>query len=161
KNCGACNMGCALIANGAPSCVGGMCGVGSCNLGYADCDKMAVDGCEVNTLTSVANCGACNAACPQEPNSMPGCMGGQCTIASCSANHADCNKTVGDGCESDLNADINNCSACGMKCVEANATPSCTLGVCGIQSCNVNFADCDKMTANGCEVNLHTDKMNC
>ena len=42
----------------------------------------------------------------------------------------------------------------------ANATSICTAGACSL-TCNTGFGNCDGMVANGCEVNLGTDRNNC
>lgn len=62
ERCGPNGVVCAA-ANGTPSCIEGVCGVASCNDGFADCDGVAANGCEVNTRSSTAHCGACDNAC--------------------------------------------------------------------------------------------------
>jgi hypothetical protein len=56
NHCGGCNATCDL-ANATPSCAAGACAIATCNAGYADCDGIAANGCEVNLAE---NCGACN-----------------------------------------------------------------------------------------------------
>jgi hypothetical protein len=48
-----------------------------------------------------------------------------------------------------------------LPCALPHATPSCNSGVCAILSCAPGFADCDKVAANGCEVDLTQDPKNC
>jgi len=43
--------------------MGGVCGLGTCNAGFGDCNGMPADGCEVNLATNNANCGACGNVC--------------------------------------------------------------------------------------------------
>ncbi len=62
-NCGACGKVCAPIPNGTTTCLAGMCGIGNCYAGYANCNNIAVDGCEINLLTDSRNCGMCGKAC--------------------------------------------------------------------------------------------------
>jgi hypothetical protein len=50
-------------------------------------------------------------------------------------------------------------SQCAGRPNVANAT--CVGGVCTIQSCFAGFGDCNGSFADGCEVNLQTDKHNC
>jgi hypothetical protein len=49
---------------------------------YADCDKNTTNGCEVNTLTDVINCGACAQAATL-PNAYATCSVGAANISSC------------------------------------------------------------------------------
>ncbi|MDP3274949.1 MAG: MXAN_6577-like cysteine-rich protein [Deltaproteobacteria bacterium] len=54
------------------------------------------------------------------------------------------------------------CGACNNMCpVPANATAGCTASVCGIGACRTGFGNCDGNAANGCEVNLPSDRANC
>ncbi|MFT3835588.1 MAG: choice-of-anchor D domain-containing protein [Myxococcaceae bacterium] len=46
---GDCNTGCP-ITNGTPSCTGGVCSVGTCNVGWYDTDGQAADGCECQEI---------------------------------------------------------------------------------------------------------------
>ena len=52
----------------------------------------------------------------------------------------DCNGVASDGCETSLTT-TSNCGSCGNDCqlVVANATPKCTAGACGVESCVPNF----------------------
>jgi hypothetical protein len=50
-NGGSCEAGCP-IANGTPSCTGGVCAVASCNPGYHDTDNSAASGCECSEAGS-------------------------------------------------------------------------------------------------------------
>jgi hypothetical protein len=75
QNCGACGMGC-MSNNASAACVGGACTAGACRPGWGDCNGNALDGCEVNTNTSSANCGACNKACPANQSCNAGACGG-------------------------------------------------------------------------------------
>jgi hypothetical protein len=46
-------------------------------------------------------------------------------------------------------------------CAVQNGTPSCVGTTCGVATCTAPFADCDKLYATGCEVNLNTNIRNC
>jgi hypothetical protein len=48
-----------------------------------------------------------------------------CTINTCMAGFANCNNVFNDGCEVNLQTDINNCGSCGHHCVMA-----CVMGMC-------------------------------
>jgi hypothetical protein len=69
SNCGACGHACAL-ANATPVCGAGVCAVAACNEGFADCNGVAADGCEVN-LALVSSCGACGTVCDLPTPSPP------------------------------------------------------------------------------------------
>jgi hypothetical protein len=72
-NCGGCGHVCSL-AHATPACSGGNCQVSSCNPGFANCDNIPGNGCEVNLTTDFNNCGACGLACTGTQT----CVGGSC-----------------------------------------------------------------------------------
>ncbi|MBI4704978.1 MAG: hypothetical protein HY744_28055, partial [Deltaproteobacteria bacterium] len=76
SHCGGCGKPCPPVANGTAGCTASVCGVGSCNQGFADCDKNAGNGCEVNLTSDKSNCGSCGNVCP---NNTPVCSGSKCT----------------------------------------------------------------------------------
>jgi hypothetical protein len=162
-NCTSCGNACTPPANVVATCTAGVCGtVGDCVVGFADCDGVASSGCEIDVLTDVANCGACAMPCPVLPHATPACVGGGCAIAACDPGFDDCDHSVYSGCEIDLGSDVNNCSTCGMKCpAVANGYPACVSGACVVGGCDAGYADCDGDVANGCEVNLANDDLNC
>lgn len=57
--------------------------------------------------------------------------------------------------------DTNNCAACGTACGVVNGAGNCTAGVCGVASCNYNYANCNGNAADGCETVLSIDVNNC
>ena len=61
-NCGTCSNRCG-VPNGTPTCSAGACGIAACNTGFANCNGMAADGCEVNVRLDPQNCGGCNLRC--------------------------------------------------------------------------------------------------
>jgi hypothetical protein len=153
-NCGACGRAC-TIANGTPGCAGGQCAVGTCNVGFGNCDTMAANGCETDTSTAVMHCGGCGMACPVRPNAAPGCTAGRCTLV-CAVGFADCDNDPMNGCEVNTATSEAHCGACRAACpAGANATATCAAGRCGI-TCAAGFADCDMNAANGCETDLAT-----
>ena len=95
KNCGACGNVC-MEQNGSSTCSASLCAVGSCATGFADCDKNPKNGCEVATVSDVANCGACGNVCAMVANATPSCAMGACA-AVCAMNFADCDMQYGDG----------------------------------------------------------------
>jgi hypothetical protein len=46
-------------------------------------------------------------------------------------------------------------------CHLANATSACVQSLCAVHACNTGFADCNANAADGCEVNLASDALNC
>jgi len=113
-NC--CGVSCPRPAHAtAATCTAGACGF-TCEAGWGDCDGVAANGCEVDLATSVANCGACGAACRAAPTGeAPRCMGATCGLM-CRGLFADCNGDIADGCEADLTNNRNNCGRCGRVC---------------------------------------------
>jgi hypothetical protein len=123
-NCGACGHRCGgSDARGEATCTGGVCGL-VCDVGFADCNWVEDDGCEVSLSSDVKNCGACANAC-SSAGGTASCDDGICRI-SCSAGHADCNVDASDGCEADLATDAKNCGQCGVMCDGG----TCSAGAC-------------------------------
>jgi hypothetical protein len=155
-NCGACGNACAL-ANATPVCAAGACVIGTCAEGFADCNGVAADGCEVNLNSSASNCGGCGSACDL-PHATPACTAGSCAVAACAAGFADCNSDA--GCETDLSS-VTSCGGCGVTCASGpHSTPTCGASACGI-TCEAGFANCDGDSANGCEVDTTTSGAHC
>src|SRR5581483_7924976 len=112
-NCGGCGNVCAL-ANATAGCAGGSCTIAACAAGYADCDHMATDGCEVNTQTDVTNCGACHTTCS---------AGMLCSHASCMTTCAPPLSTCGSAPSqycANTAVDPANCGMCSHACALAN-----------------------------------------
>lgn len=102
-NCGMCGNSCSMnmVPNGKPGCVNGTCGIGSCDMNFADCNMMAGDGCEVDITSDPKNCGKCGMACPMN---LPSCSMGTCKATLCGNGQID----MGERC------DGNNCNICGQ-----------------------------------------------
>ena len=77
NNCGGCGIACTQFQNTTTaSCLNGGCTIGPCSPGYANCNALNGDGCEVNIQDSDPNnCGGCGTVCPV---SNPTCNGGVC-----------------------------------------------------------------------------------
>ena len=160
-NCSSCGITCPPVANGTGTCLNGQCAIATCNSGFANCDNITSNGCEVNVRTDPNNCGGCGVTCPPVANGNGTCFNGQCAIATCNSGFANCDNNTANGCEVNVRTDLNNCGGCGRSCLVANGNGTCFNGQCGISSCNAGFADCDNNAANGCETNVNTDPNNC
>jgi len=80
---------------------------------------------------------------------------GDCEF-NCYPGYKDCDGNPDNGCEANINTDLNNCGVCGNKCGDNMV---CNIGFC---ECKVGFADCNNNTQlDGCEVNLSSDSDNC
>ena len=73
-NCGSCGNVCDL-PNASNRCASGMCGVRDCDIGFANCDATAMNGCEVNVNTDALYCRICGNACG---GATPLCCRGAC-----------------------------------------------------------------------------------
>jgi hypothetical protein len=79
-------------------------------------------------------------------------VNGACAVATCNPSYDDCNRNAGDGCETNVSSDANNCGSCGNKCIApTNGTATCSNGVCGF-TCNQGYTQC----GNAC-VDVKTD----
>ena len=97
-------------------------------------ELVPANGCEANTLSDVAHCGACGVACD--------------------ARFADCNGLAADGCEVDTRSDTAHCGACDATCSLTNGDAVCDDGACALDECEAGYSDCDGDPANGCEIDL-------
>ena len=158
SHCGACGAACAP-ANATGACVGGACGIGSCNASYGDCNRSPSDGCEVALLTSAANCGGCGNACSL-PNATPACSAGSCAIAACNPGYQNCDMVTSNGCETNVAGDVNNCGGCRNACPSQNGSARCTSGACSLL-CNAGWGDCDGSAATGCETDTNGSLAHC
>ncbi len=70
----------------------------TCASGFADGDNDIANGCEINTQTSVTNCGAVGNVV-SAPHATIGCVNGHGVIVACQAGFFDLNGQFADGCE--------------------------------------------------------------
>jgi len=150
-HCGGCNDACAP-AHATGTCMGGSCGIASCDAGWGNCDGNPTNGCE-QRLDTITHCGMCARSC-NVPGATAACMGGACAVATCNPMLADCDGMASNGCEVRLDT-LSSCGMCGRACAPANATGRCSGGTCAVMSCATGFGDCDPMS-DGCETPLNT-----
>ncbi len=151
-HCGGCGMVCSHPF-ALSVCVVGACVMGGCDSGHANCDGETPNGCETETNASLTNCGGCGLTC-RPANATSACTVGVCSLTTCNAGFADCDRAIANGCEVDTRTSLTNCGACGTRCPAVNATATCAMGVCGIGACTTGFANCNGLLADGCELNL-------
>ncbi len=164
NNCGKCGNVC-KTANGTPSCVGGVCGILSCNKGYSHCAATGTD-CEDPTGTDIGNCGSCGNAC-STTNDTPSCSNGVCSIQ-CATGWGNCDGNIANGCETQLNT-VANCGVCapmGMPtCTTTNGMPTCNTATmppsCAVGSCSMGYANCPGNGTNCSTFILGNDTNNC
>ncbi|MFT3769699.1 MAG: putative metal-binding motif-containing protein [Minicystis sp.] len=140
-NCGACGAAC-NVPNAAPACVNSACQIGSCNIGFADCDNSPANGCET-LLTTNTDCGGCGVACAL-PNASASCTTGTCTLTACNAGFYDCDGNAGNGCEALPCANGQHCSTA-AQCASGVCTNGfCSSPVCtdGVQNGSETAVDC-------------------
>jgi hypothetical protein len=159
RNCGSCGAVCDL-PNATASCAGGRCAVASCAAGFADCDGVAANGCEVNVRADASHCGGCGMRCAPA-NAAGACVAGVCTVAACTGSFADCDGAAGNGCEVNLASDVNHCGSCPSRCALGHATAACASGRCLVASCDGGFADCNGAASDGCEVDVNNTPTSC
>ena len=82
KNCHTCGFACPAEPHAIPSCTNGTCTPLRCSQGYADCDAVTSNGCEVDLQTDPNHCGSCSVQC----STGQACQGGKCCgtrVSSC------------------------------------------------------------------------------
>jgi hypothetical protein len=161
-NCGTCNKMCPSYLHAASICSSSSCAMGPCVAGYTDCNSNSSDGCETNTGSDPKNCGGCGQMCATPPNAFPStCSMGSCVV-NCKAPYGNCDGSAANGCETLLSDDINHCGTCTTICQKVSqGLQGCVGGKCSILQCAFPFADCNKIYADGCEVDVRSSNTNC
>ncbi|MBL8604571.1 MAG: hypothetical protein JNK72_21780 [Myxococcales bacterium] len=154
-HCGACGNACPARANAVSTCASGACGF-TCLTGFADCDNNPANGCEVDTRTSTAHCGACNRGCTVA-NGTAVCASGTCNVGACNAGFGNCDANAANGCETNTTSSNAHCGACGRACTLPGGTASCMVNACVLTGCNTSTCDLDGNATNGCEASTRND----
>ncbi|HEY8429779.1 MAG TPA: DUF4215 domain-containing protein, partial [Sandaracinaceae bacterium] len=174
-NCGACRNACDITV--ALSCVRRQC---VCEPGTTPCTEGTSPRCCpgvgcVDLDENEEHCGACGHRCGVGEQ----CIGGRCVCGSASGavamgeacpeapghtgpeEHRCCEEgSMSSRCVHVLGSELAHCGGCGIPCDPPNATGRCNAGVCEIESCEPNWADCNGNVADGCETPIDTNE-NC
>jgi len=87
------------------------------------------------------------------------CAGDGCELR-CTGPFASCDGDPRNGCETELGTDAN-CSACEDRCSAEHGQAICERGACRVQGCQPNFADCNALAVDGCEIDLRVEPRHC
>jgi len=163
-HCGACSTTCASDdpLRGPWTCFAGVCRQACTDGRFADCDGVASNGCEVDLRADRMHCGGCATECPPD-NIYSGpwaCVAGGCRQSCTGGRFVECDGNFANGCE-DLGYSITNCGACGVVCPSAPAhSHEFCITHCQYL-CDDPWRDCDGLAANGCEVDVRGNPLNC
>jgi len=155
-NCGACGTVCAP---------GEVCDEGTCTT-FCGPNSALCDGTTCTSLNNdPENCGECGNSCSAGATSTGVCAEGTC-VRACIPGQADCDADLGrpggNGCETAIMTDANNCGGCGVVCdAPPNATAGCIAGACGVGTCHAGWADCDQNHSTGCETDILRNAQHC
>lgn len=136
--------GCAVIVNEEPL-------TGGCPADEKACDGRCVSRSDPEFGCSGSSCLPCVL-----PNSTSVCDADeQCAIAACVGNFEDCDGKDDNGCEVNLDTDVDHCGDCDApECKVSGAVAACARGACAIRKCLPGYRDCNRLDADGCETAL-------
>jgi hypothetical protein len=168
-HCGSCLTDCVATEGGrlnvVPGCEAGVCAY-ACVAPFGDCDRAASNGCETDTESTLAHCGACGRTCTSAPAQeavTPTCAAGLC-LHPCDAGRRNCSPGAAspdfgedpDGCETVLGT-VAQCLGCGDVCPPPahHGLPTCGASGCGVL-CDPGYSACS-----GQCVDLQNDRAHC
>ena len=167
-HCGGCGRACVAPAGtnvASVRCEEFGCEVDTCDPGFADCNGRFDDGCEVNTASDAANCGACGNFCIPNRGEVS-CVASACRYECVPGESGDCDGDPTNGCEQSLES-AEHCGACDnacpglgrpgtrARCVDDGPGTRCEL------ECEDGAADCDGSAMNGCEATVSASACGC
>lgn len=136
EHCGACGNDCTALA-GDWECVNDTCIARTCAPGLLTCPG-DVGQCTTSNASPLT-CGSCSNNCLDAPHvadaSCNPNASTRCTITACDSGWDDCNGQHADGCETDLNNNVQNCGGCGLACNLPNSVMACENGGCQFVAC--------------------------
>lgn len=103
------------------------CAIAICSGTNQNCDGEDENGCEVDTATSLDNCGACGRLCAFE-GAIAECVRGVCRFVICTPPMADCDGNRQNGCETNTHESTTHCGACGESCAGTCESGNCSEG---------------------------------
>eukprot|EP01113_Clastostelium_recurvatum_P013039 TRINITY_DN16844_c0_g1_i3.p1 TRINITY_DN16844_c0_g1~~TRINITY_DN16844_c0_g1_i3.p1 ORF type:complete len:552 (+),score=60.39 TRINITY_DN16844_c0_g1_i3:124-1656(+) len=142
-HCGQCFRSCPSAPRAQGSCSGSVCDI-RCDATYANCDKSNANGCEIDLMSDVNNCGGCGMKCSALGIDKARCVSGKCVVDRCATNFGNCDNIGSNGCETNLLHNSTHCGACFGACLQQT---SCKQGTCS--QCLPGWSNCDKVF--GCE----------
>ena len=154
NHCGACNFACSFD-NGYGLCADGVCHFAACLAGYGNCDGgiLSYQVPEHENIEPDDGSDTGDDGDASDPDNGGG------DVANPEEDWSSIDR--GNGCETPLLSDRNNCGSCGVVCDYMNADTECVDGKCVIKSCNSGYLNCDGNIPNGCELNVTNNVNNC
>jgi hypothetical protein len=147
------------VANGTAGCDDdGACVADTCRDDYKVCD-----GACVSTSNPLYGCGRTRCDPCILPSATPSCgIDGDCAVGACIGRRGDCNREPDDGCEANLNEDVDNCGQCGAACAPLpHAEVTCGGANCVVRFCDIGWGNCDGLQSTGCETDILTSSDHC
>ena len=150
-NCGGCGNVC-VFDNAQGHCVAGECAIEQCAANYyRNCDEDGSNGCESDVRIDEDNCGECGNECLFQNTTRAECFSGACMIYECLDGFDNCDGIGENGCEINLQNNINHCGDCLIACEADNAVSECDEGECAIRLCTGDWVDANGDYDDGCE----------